>query len=315
MNWPGKRKGYDGWLALGLHHDRVDLVHVRRPGTGRPVVALCESHLKASSEPQALRRMCAMHKLGRYRCTTLLDRKAYQLHQLEAPSVPASEMRSAIRWRAKDVIDYPLDEATIDLLEIPADSDAPAPDHKVYAVTAPNSAIRLCMQAFNDARVPLKAIDIAELAQRNLAALFEPSGHGVAMLAFYEHEGMLTFTRAGELYNARRIDLTVSQLMDGDRQEAHLERIALEVQRSLDHLGRQYHYVPLSKLLLGPLPGQLGRDLHEYLSANINLPVETVDLAQALDLAAVPELRTAACQSRFLQTIGAALRDEPTTVA
>ena len=88
----------------------------------------------------------------------------------------------------------------------------------------------------------------------------------------------------------------------------HVNVIDLELQRSLDHFDRQYNYVPVSKLLLAPLPQTIG--LQEYLAANIYVPVESIDLGTVLDFPAVPELKHPERQSQCLQTIGAALREE-----
>jgi MSHA biogenesis protein MshI len=310
MGWIIGKKRQPGWLALLLHDDQVEVVHVKRGVNGRPQVLMCDSYRKEESNAVTLSRMSKELKLERYRCTTLLERDAYQLHQIDAPNVPPAEMKQAVRWRMKDLVDYPLEAATIDVLDIPADARAPAPDHAVYAVTAPNTAIERCAAPFTASRVPLQCIDIPELAQRNVAALFERDGGGVVMLAFHRDDGLLTFSRAGELYNSRRIEVSLPQLLeaDEDRRAAYFERIALEVQRSINHLGRQYHYVPLVKVLLGPVPPELR--LGEYLSSIVKVPVESVDLASVIDFAAVPELQEIALQSRYAQAIGAALRDD-----
>jgi MSHA biogenesis protein MshI len=309
MGWMTRKKRQPGWLAVVLHGDQVDLVHVKRGANGRPAILMCDSYGKEESDGATLTRLCKALKLERYHCTTLLDRSGYQLHQIDAPNVPPAEMKAAVRWRVKDLIDYPLEAATIDVLDIPADREAPAPDHAVFAVIAPNSVIERCVQPFNASRTPLESIDIPELAQRNIAALFEGEGGGVVTLAFYRDDGLLTFTRGGELYNSRRIDVSLPQLLESDetRRAVYFERIALEVQRSLDHLGRQYHYVPLAKVLLAPLPRTLR--LREYLESIISVPVESIDLASAMDVAAVPELTKIESQSRYIEAIGAALRD------
>ena len=310
MGWISKRKKQPGWLALGMHPDHVDLVHVTRSPNRKPEVVLCDTYRREGSYTETLTRLRKELKLEQYRCTTLLKNGDYQMNQVEAPNVPAAELKTAVRWRVKDVIDYPLDAATIDVLDIPVDDNAPGRNHQVYAVTARNSSIEACVKLFNDSNVPLEAIDIPDLAQRNVAALFEPEGRGVAMVAFYEKEGMLTFTRGGELYLARRIDITLSQLLDPDaeRRTQYFERVALEVQRSLDHFDRQYHYVPVAKLLLAPLPEGIG--LQEYLAPNISMPVETIDLAAALDFPLIPELKHPERQSQCMAAIGAALREE-----
>src|SRR5918996_2259332 len=142
MGWMTRNKRQPGWLAVVLHHDQVDLVHVKREANGRPAVLMCESYRKEVSDAATLTRLARQFRLERYRCTTLLPRDDYQLHQVDAPNVPAAEMKAAVRWRVKDLIDYPLETATVDVLDIPADVHAPSPDHAVYAVSAANSVVQ-----------------------------------------------------------------------------------------------------------------------------------------------------------------------------
>ena len=305
-----KKKRQPGWLALSVNQGSVDLVHIKRAAYGKPEITLCDTYRKEGSDAATLARLRQEFKLDRYRCTTLLKSADYQMHTDDAPNVPAAEMKAAVRWRVKYMIDYPLDAATVDVLDIPDDHNAPARNHLVYAVTARNSVIESCIKPFNEAHVALEVIDIPDLAQRNIAALFEREGRGVAMLAFYENEGILTFTRGGELYLSRRIECPLAQLLQADagRRNQHFERIALEVQRSFDHFNRHYSYVPIVMLLLAPLPQDIG--LQQYLASNIDVPVETVDLGAVMDFPGVPELKHPERQSQCLATIGAALREE-----
>jgi MSHA biogenesis protein MshI len=305
-----KKTQHPGWLALSLDQDHIDLVHVRRSATGKPEIALCDSYRMEGSNAATLARLRKELKLDQYRCTTLLRSTDYQTHPVDAPDVPAAEMKAAVRWRVKDIIDYPIESATLDVVDIPVDPNAPARGHSVYVITARNSVIESCVKPFNEARIALEVIDIPDLAQRNIAALFEPADRGVAMLAFYGNEGILTFTRGGELFLARRIEVPLAQLLatDPEQRTKHFERIALELQRSLDHFDRQYRYVPIVKLLLAPLPQDIG--LQQYLAANVYVPVETIELGAVMDFPAIPELKHPARQAQCLAVIGAALREE-----
>lgn len=309
MRWRARSKKKPGWLALSVHADRVDLVHVKRTVTGRPELAFCDTFRKEGSDVDTLTRLRKELKLEQYRCTALLPAAQYQLHQVEAPPVPAAELKSAVRWRLKDIIEYPVETATVEVLEIPGPGEGSGA-RSIYAVTAKNDDIGRFIRPFDDSQVPLEVIDIAETSQRNVAALFEGDGEGVAMLAFYPEEAMLTFTRGGELYVSRRIEVTLAELADEDpatRNEV-LERIALSIQRSLDHFEREFAYVPLGKLLIAPMPHDIG--LVDYLASNIEGRVEAADLSEVMDLAAAPELAHAQNQARYLAAIGAALREE-----
>jgi MSHA biogenesis protein MshI len=224
--------------------------------------------------------------------------------------VPADEVKAAVRWRVKDIIDYPVDAATVDVLHIPVDADAPPRDPALYAVTARNDAIAAHLKPFRDSRVTLDALDIPDLAQRNVAALFEEQGEGAALLAFYDHGGILTFTRGGELLLSRRIEVGLAELFeeDGALREDSVERIGLEAQRSLDHFDYQFPQVSVSKLMLAPLPR--AADLANRLAANLGIPAEDVDLTHVMDFPTIPERERPRAQAHYLHLIGAALRTE-----
>lgn len=295
-------------MALRFMADRVDLAYVRRGASGRPEVGVLESYRREGSDEESLVRLRKSLNLGRYRCVTLLPQGKYQVLQVEAPNVPQQELRQAVRWKIKDMLDCPADSATIDLLELPLDA-ASGRTRQLFVVAAGNGVIGEQMRTFDNAKVPLEVIDIPELAQRNVAALFEDENRGLAMLAFDDSGGLLTFTNKGELYLARRIEITAQQLIqaDAERRTQLIERFGLELQRSLDHFDRQFNFIPLSRLLMAPVPEV--PELPAYLAANLYVPVEVLDLAKVMDFPAVPELRNAGRQAQCLHLLGVALRD------
>ena len=95
-------------------------------------------------------------------------------------------------------------------------------------------------------------IDIPETAQRNISALLEDEGRGLALVSLGANGGLLTVTCGGELYQARQIDVALGQNMDEEHRSHAFERIALELQRSLDNFERQFPYIGVSRLLVAP---------------------------------------------------------------
>jgi len=306
----GKNRKRDGWLAVSPQPDGVVAVCMRRVDGAPPKVERAAFYpLAKAATAVALERLAKDFDAARRDCTTLLSANEYQLLLVDALSVPPDELKVAIRWRVKDMLDFHVDDATIDVLDVPPEKDAPARNHSMYVVAARNQLIAQRQELFGAARIPLSVIDLPEMAQRNVAALLEPPGRGLALLSFGADGGLLTVTYGGELYLSRRIDVRREQLADAGQREASLERINLELQRSLDHCDRQYHFITLGKLVLAPLAGA-GTALQEYLSANLYLPVETLDLSSLFDLSAVEALRGADQQERYFLTLGAALRHE-----
>lgn len=307
MPWFGIGKKQEGWMALRCAAERVDLAHVRCAPGGRPEVMRLETYRNEGTLADSLARLRKSLHLERYRCATVLAQGSYQMVQIEAPNVPPEELRQAVRWKVKDLLDGPVENATLDLIELPVESTS-GRTRQLFVVAAGNAVIRETMQEFDGAGVPLEVIDIPELAQRNVAALFEPENRGLAMLAFDEVGGLLTFSYGGELYLARRIEVSAAQLQqaDAERRGQLVERIGLELQRSLDHFDRQFNFISLAKLLVVPVPGV--PELGEYLAANLYVPLEVLDLARVMDFPAIPELRKVERQAECLHLLGTALR-------
>lgn len=304
-----KAKNTEAWLAVVLQRDGIAAASVRRPSDGKPAVTLASFFAGAPGADTLEKAGKELHSAS-YRCTTVLGGGEYQFMSVEAPNVPRDELKTAMRWRLKDILDFPVDDASYDVLDIPLDPGAAVrPQQSVFAVAARNSVIQVRQKLFTQSKIRLRTIDIPEMAQRNVSALLEPEGRGVAMLSFGEDGGLLTVSWRGELYLSRRIDVTLAQLLDADHERRHqsFDKITLELQRSLDNFERQFSFISVAKLVLAPS----GADgLQDYLAGNLYTRVETLDLAQVLDIAANPELADAARQQRFFVAIGAALRVE-----
>lgn len=308
MKWFGSAQKQPGWMAIALSEDEMRFVHGRSAADASVISGFGRVALEA--KPGSVEKIARDQHFDRYQCATLLKPDEYQLLVVEAPTVPQAELKSAIRWRIKDMLDFHVDDSTVDVLDIPPDNaTGNSRNHSMYAVAARNEVIQSRIRAFESARIPLSVIDIPELAQRNISALHEPEGRGAALLHFNEEFGLLTITRGGELYLARRIEIGMRQIL-GAGPEARADlfgRIVLELQRSFDHFDRQYHYVPVAKLVLGPEPEQTG--LRAHLAESLDIPVEAADLPGKLGFegAGAPD---AATQWQYFHLIGASLRRE-----
>lgn len=310
MRFFSRSKQSAGWLAVSVLQDGYCAAHVARRTDAMPEVVLAAFTPAKQGDAAALGKLARdLHASG-YQPTTLLNPAEYQLLLIDAPNVPPDELKTATRWRVKDMLDYHVDDATIDVLDIPPDKSAPARNHFMYAVAARNQLVKDRVALFEEAKLPLEVVDIPELAQRNIAVLLEPPGRGLAMLSFNASGGLLTINHAGELYLARHIEVSLSQLAEADEQQraALHDRITLELQRSLDHFDRQFNFISLAKLLLAPMPGQA--ELKTYLASNLYVPVDTFELGDVFDLAKVPELKQVDRQPLYFLTLGAALRQE-----
>jgi len=292
-----------GWLAVSFDAASVEFAHVRR-GRGDKPVQVSTYAARDLRNGQSVERVKRDYRLASYQCSTMLRAGEYDMLLVEAPNVPRAEMKSALRWKVKDMVDYAMDDATVDFLEIPPAADAPAGrSRQMFAILARNEVVQARIQQFQNAGIPLGVIEIPETAQRNIASLYEDQDRGVALAYFGANWGLLTVSHRGELNFGRRLELGVDELIaDGG---GAFERVALEIQRTLDHFERQFQYVAVGKLLIAPTGRPTG--LCEFLQTRFEMPVRQIDLAEVLAFGAEPA--DATTQWRLFHHFGAALRD------
>lgn len=291
--------------GLEFRPDGIALVRVKRPAGAAPRITACEFRPAGSPEElqRELLRLATEHDLKHARCALVLEPGEYTIVSTEAPSVPKEELRAAVRWRVKDLIDFPVDDATLDVFFAPVTPGQPA--RQLYVVAARNGAILRIAEACNQAGVNLDVIDVPELVQRNLATLCAEDQEGLALIMFQADHGLITLTRRGELYMSRRIEIGTDAMTRGEEPARYFEQVTLELQRSLDYFDSHFRAAPVTHLavaLPAPVPG-----LMEFLGTNLNLrvaefqPVERIDCSS--DIAAL-------LQERCLGALGAALRVE-----
>jgi MSHA biogenesis protein MshI len=220
---------------------------------------------------------------------------------VEAPDVPDDELRAAVRWRIKDLIDFHIDDAVIDVFQMPHQGRG-GPNQMMYAVAARTESVREQVSAAEDAGINLEVIDILELSLRNIAALLEDESRGVALLYLGSAGGVLLLVRQGVLYLTRRIETGVDALSSAEGMRSELVAgLALEARRSLDYFESHYEQSSIPVLYTAGLEtwdqDQLEREL--------GISVRNVDLGSIFDTELVLD---AELQRKCLPAIGAALR-------
>lgn len=297
-----------GWLAILPQGGTVTLAHVVREQNSRPEVRLLENFSVEGGERNALQRLSIARRFSAYACTTLLGGDEYNVTQLDSPPVPREERREALRWALKEMVSYPLESACVEVLDIPDAVLPPGRSAGVLVVSAAERAVCALVAVFEAANITLAALDIPELAQRNVAALLEDRNRSLVFLRIDETGMMLTLTFHGELVAVRRGEINTLQLNGNDAEQRVRvrERLVLELQRSLDNFDRQYSHIPISRVILASYPQV--ENLVTELGDNIYAPVKEMDLSSVLDFPAVPELKNLQYQAKNFLAIGAALR-------
>lgn len=295
-----------GLTGVGLRSDGVCVVRIERTAGRLPALTLVDFRPWGDQDQEkVLARAAADYDLARSRCTTVLDTGEYSLLLTEAPDVPPDELRAAIRWRIKDLIDFHINDATLDVFDLPGEKAA-GRARSMYAVAARSSAIQKRADMMSAAGINLDIIDIPEMVQRNLASLLAEDAKGVVLLSFTSSGGLITISKQSEIYLSRNIDIGLEMMASFQDTNELFDRVVLEVQRSLDYYDSHFRQAPISTIALAPMPREVP-GLVDYLKANLSANVITMDLTKLMECEAElkPEL-----QSVCLTVLGAALRQE-----
>jgi MSHA biogenesis protein MshI len=284
------------------------LAIVRTTKSARPLLRHCAVHpsLEIRAE-HVLAPLAHNRELSHAAVSAVLSTDAYQLVQVEAPEVQPDELRGAVRWKLKDIINFPPSEAIIDVFDIPEQARY-VESRMIYAVAARAEAVRRVVSLVKPRVRGFDCIDIPEMCLRNVAALLPQDEQGVALIALSDTFAQLTLTCRGVLYLARRIDLgrrPVGSPSDAAA-EVDVPSLALELQRSLDYYESHFDRPAITEVVLASGDDRAERLLGD-LAAATGHSVTLLEVPDLFDIAAGIEPDT---RWPGLLALGAALRSE-----
>jgi len=304
MKWPWQSRALNDRLVMALTSESFAY---GRSVDGRLV--RCGVEPRGDDTPQAFARRIRSLGIESSQVTAVLPLHECQLLQIDAPAVPPAELKSAARWRIKDLVDAHLDDLTLDVMVV--GDGRSRTQRQLFVAAAQTRAIREVSEWSHAAGLALSVIDIAENAQRNLqSAVANALGRpGSASAALMQHGDtcLLTICAQGELFYSRRLSWDreapggegasaarpaagaaspelqmvdfVDYGSDAPRDSAGAgdgaPRFVIELQRSLDLWERSWPDLPLARLLV-----QMGDDTQRVaalLRDCLALPVEVLD--------------------------------------
>jgi MSHA biogenesis protein MshI len=309
-----KKLKKDARVAVCSDENAISVARVRREKDLPPVLDVCEVQEieNISVRDAEIARLTKAYDLDQYTCLSSLELGDYNLLLVEAPDVQPEELRAAIRWRVKELIDFHIDDAVVDVFEAPS-YKAAGNNKMMYAVVARSARVKQLIEQLNGAGLHLDIIDIPELALRNVAAMLPEDVGGVALIYVGQQQGLITITKQSLLYLSRTINAGTSLLpesvlsvMDDESCQQWLDNIVIEVQRSMDFYESHFSQPQVSSLVMTPIGKEIP-GITEYLTDQLQIPARMLDVNELID---VSETIPASMQSRCLLAIGTALRQE-----
>lgn len=302
----GKSSKSGGMAGIVNADDGVAIASIRQQGKSGTCLGSCVFEHLPPGDGERQAQLFRHHDLGRVHCSALLEIGEYQLLVVDAPEVPPQELRAALRWQIQELIDFHIDDAVIDVFDAPPGGPA-GTRRQMYVVVARAATVRQRIDRLEAAGAKLEVIDIPELAMRNIAARQPEDTAGVATLYFCPHQCLITLTHAATLYLTRTLDFGYRDMQETASHPQELSnRLALEIQRSIDYYEQHFRQAPIRTIAMLPLPVTL-YGLEDALQQTLGLATRTLSLSDVIDCAEEPDQATAAS---CLLAVGSALRTE-----
>ena len=249
FNWLKRNTGRSRFLGLEMYEDGFAVAVIDRSAASSPVICAarwCPVE-RAGDRGAALKRVVRELDARGLPVVGALQHSSYSLVQLEAPELESDELREAMRWRVKDLIDFPVDEAVIDVFHLP-ESRRPGAPGLIYVVVAKSSEVEALGGLLVEAGLRIEAIDIVEMSIRNLAMHLDKPGRPRAYLNMQPGQTIIEIVDDSQVYLSRRVLQDYDADADAEILRAQMENLALEVQRSLDYFESQYALGPADQL-------------------------------------------------------------------
>lgn len=248
----GKKTKQQGRVGVAVTPGKLSVVHLEKRNNA-PYLLDCRIESLEGKKDFETRLTHLVDKMGiaGQQCSYVLGPDEYSLHLIEAPKVEPEELRAAVRWSVKDLLDMKIDDAAIDVFPVP--NDAYRGRNMVYVVAAAKTRIRQLAEQVMNSNLELAIIDIPELAMHNMTGCFIDDSNGAAFMDLRLSGSTMNISHKGSLYLSRRINTQLApDVMKSLEWESLKDKLVLEIQRSLDYYESQMSRGQITRIVIAP---------------------------------------------------------------
>jgi MSHA biogenesis protein MshI len=255
------------------------------PGAAGSQVLVEELPTESLGQVKVLTKAVSTFGIKGRAATITLSPGTYTLLQIERPPVEDEELVAAARWRVKSMLDYPVDEAVLQVF------DAPQPNERQRApmlnvVAAPARAVREVAGIVRKAGLVLQKVTVAEFAIRDLVSLGGNRPGPTVAVFLTARQGMIQVTCNGEIYLSRRLDYGLSSVKPVDVLATGIHNtLPLELRRTIDYFDSHFSAGSIRRILAGPAESNF-MSFMRHAGEVVGLDVSPLELPAELDPAA-----------------------------
>jgi len=231
--------------------------------------------------PQALASIVQRYSLKQASCTWILRPDYYQLLSIDALLVPPEEMREALYWKIKPLIQFPMDRAVYDYFLLPPPKTA-STLNLMTVVVADRLYLKPMAHLIQKSGLVLNSINIPELVLKKNASLYEEGEKSAALIYLQDQITYLIITHNQTLYMSRQLELNLKTLQPKDANfNEQMDKFALELQRSFDYFQARFRLPPPAHCLIASSYAS-ATDISHVLLQRLPIHIDVLDVNAAL---------------------------------
>jgi len=270
----------DKQIGLDFQPGGVAVVQVQagRKQTDRLLHSEYLPSVGQQAQAQALRNWVSENRQQKSSCVCLLADDDYDVYQIEEPKVEATELKQALGWCIKDLIDYDVDSAVIDSYPMPLSSKNNM--QQLSVVSAHESVVGTYVECIKSAGLKLTAIDVHDLVGKYLHCIQQGEKQTQVLLSLAESEGAISIFHDTDLYVSRHFKTGLNQLEQADDEDQGVyDSLLLEIQRSMDYFESSYGLGTVSRLLIHPKLPQTEK-MGVYLQGSTGFEIDFISVGE-----------------------------------
>ena len=278
LPWRKSARGNAGRIAVSLSPGGVGLASVDSDGR----LQFCQFFPEISDIEAWLGHQVEERGWQKLPCSVVLHPIYYQLLQAERPPVEGDELQSAVRWKVKELLDYPLEEAAIEHFALPDDAYR-GRQKMLYVAALRKSTLHSLIDPIEASGMAVDCVEVTELAMHHLISRLPVEGGGIALVQLHESGGFINLVADGYIYLSRRLDVGLDKYQIGGDNSRFFDALFLEIQRSLDFFESQLGKGIITRLFYSPC-SQIYSGIGDFLSTQLGLEVSGLDLGRLADI-------------------------------
>lgn len=287
-----RKRGVSNRVGIQISKTRISVAQLRVEDGIKPIL---RAYREIPAKAESLKRIVQELSIQGDECYIVLDHSDYGVITVEAPKVAESEMRDAVKWKIKGLIDIPVEQAVIDVFPIPAGVNVRRGPSQIFVVSAATDTVNAHAKMVKQAGLKLVAVDIAELAIRNIVRRLTAEQNGLMTITYLEDRVLIGLYQGGQLYLSTQIVRSSEQMQD---------KINTDISRALDYYDRNFGAPSVSRILVWP-PKMVTPEQEERALELFGSNLQSFNASELFDIPAGTNISES---STALMAIGGALR-------